>query len=692
MAGTDYAADLLGGSGASVSAPKQTDYAAELFGGTPGGAATAVKGRESMVKKKAGPSGFDQLPLANRESMDGTADFGTLVKINMVDDPQTKVKIFAKSRFPKMAEKDAEDRVGIIDGHLVYLGEDEKLYRADPPGFAGWLKDNIAAGTLANLPAVVGGTAGAVAGAPAGPAGVLAGGALGAAAGKGYSKVAANLALDEPQTPLGNAAAMGEEALWTTGGNVVGIALGKFLQRSVAKDIAKVDPAKTADLQAKATAQGVELDPAQLTNLPSLKAKKDVLASMPTSRDIIAEGAQKQGKQAYDSVDRFLAKVSPVDGLDEAGTLARDASKKVISQLTKERADAAAPLYRQAFEEFQGIPAEFMPAVNELASRPSMKRAAKVAERLAKDEGIILSNPQNSLLGMHYMKLALGDMIDGAPVKGMGPTTQRSLIGLKDELVQMMDEFSPTYKQARETFAHFSPNITSVKEGVISRVAGLGDEQAHTAAKLMFDPTRMSPESVGRARVLFEKAGLANDWNAMLRSYLQDTFETAGKGQVGSEPLMQAPRWENALVGNPRQFRIMEKAMTPQQFSGFKDMMEVFDAMGRTAGAGSGSQTMGRQEAAAAMRRESGAGVVGNAANLMSPQNIGARVSSWLAEARMGQHAEKMAEIMTSPDAMKRLKELKKLSPRDQRFIAGASSLFGISLNPVDKPADEASE
>ena len=43
---------------------------------------------------------------------------------------------------------------------------------------------------------------------------------------------------------------------------------------------------------------------------------------------------------------------------------------------------------------------------------------------------------------------------------------------------------------------------------------------------------------------------------------------------------------------------------------------------------------------------------------------------------------------MTSPDGIKKLKELKRLSPNDQRFLAGASALFGIELKPADKPAD----
>jgi hypothetical protein len=49
---------------------------------------------------------------------------------------------------------------------------------------------------------------------------------------------------------------------------------------------------------------------------------------------------------------------------------------------------------------------------------------------------------------------------------------------------------------------------------------------------------------------------------------------------------------------------------------------------------------------------------------------------------RVGSHAEKLAEVMTSPEGMKRLKELKQLSPNDKRFIAGTANLFGISVRP----------
>jgi hypothetical protein len=321
-----------------------------------------------------------------------------------------------------------------------------------------------------------------------------------------------------------------------------------------------------------------------------------------------------------------------------------------------------------------------------------MKQAARIASRIAKDEGLLLENPQNSLKGMHYMKLALDKMIGDDARGGFAKTSRGALIGLKKELVQMMDEFSPTYKQARETFAHFTPNIVSVQDGIISRVAGLRDEQALEASRMVFSDGR-SPAAVARMRGLFVQSGLKEDWNALLASHLKETFSKAGQEFATSGgPINQAPKWRAALVGNPRQYRILEKAMDPVQFSAFNDMMDVFEAMGRTAGAGAGSQTMTRQEGARLLREGAGSGLAGQTAKLLSPQNFGQRAGEWLSEVRLGNHAEKLAQLMTSPDGIRRLKELKRLSPNDQRFIAGASSLFGISLRPANQPADTGTE
>lgn len=730
----DYASELLnsGSTGRAVrEATVPTDYASELLGPVTPIASQAVDDVLGGAVPKTPPAAPEapslaDIPLANADAGlndKSVADFATMVKAAMVDDPATKLRIFAKARFPN--DPKAIERYGLVDGEPVYLNRDGKIYRETPTGAMGWITRNIAAPTLGKAAPIAGGMAGGAA--AGGPVGMIAGAGLGAAGGEGVRKIVAGLLLDEPQTTEGNLKSMGTEALWSAGGTALGLGIAKKLEAlRVARDIQKLDRTAAADITKKAAAAGVDLNVAQATNLPSAKAKYDVLASMPTSRDTIADFTNMQTTQARKAAETFFNRVSPAEGLDDAGMAAKEAATKVIEMVTKERATAARPLYEKAMQATVPSTAE----LQDLFARPAMQTALQRAQKLAANEGFplqigkdlpartayvagktqqvaaghgtkLIETPgllgpsgapmtkelpaqasQFSMRGLHYMKLALDDMIEGASQTGVGPVEKRGIVLLKNKLLENMDSLSPDYAMARQVFGHFSPTVQGVKEGVISRLADLSPDSIHRAADMLFSGS-VSPSSVAKSRELFVRGGLQEDWNAVLRSYLQNTFEQMGKGTMtGGGAVTQAPRWAASMTGNPRQVRILKEAMSPEQFAALQDLGEVFNAVGRTAAAGQGSQTMTRTEGANLLRQESGAGVIGQAAGLLSPQNYGSRMQNWFAEARLGDHAEKLADVMTSPDGMARLKELRQWSPKSIKFIARASSLFGISLAP----------
>lgn len=663
---TDYASELLGGAqpAQGVPVPAQTnDYAAQLLGGKEYAASQAVRPVE-------------------RESLG--ASFGALTKASAVDNQQTKLRIFAKSRFPDLPEEEAVNKYGIIGGEIVYLDKDDKIKKESPSGVGGFFKE-MGAGLLGNLPTVVGGTVGAVAGAPFGLVGAAGGAALGATGGKAINQVIANLLFDEPQTVGGNIKGMAQEGAVNAATTWLGSALSKKIaERALTRDIAKLDRPAAQALAQKGADIGVDLNVAQTTNLPSLKGRYEVLGRLEPSMDIIDASRVKQGTQAAAAVDKFLARMSPIDSADEAGTLARDAAGTVIKKLTQERAAQASPIYKQAFSEFQGIPQELVPQATELMKRPSMRAAGQIAARIAKDEGIDLAQPQSSLQGMHYMKLALDKMIGDEAKGGLQATSRGALIGLKNQLIGIMDELSPAYKQARGIYSHLSPNIDSVKEGVISKIANLGDEQAFKAAETMFGPN-MSPSAINRAKALFQKSGLQDDWQTITRAYLQQTFEKAGQefksGAGGVRG--QAASWRAAMVGNPRQQANIMAAMDGPQRQSFNEMMDVFEAMGRVSGAG-GSPTMPLQVAKEQLTREAAGPMAKTVEFAIAPMKS---IREWLSEARLGKHAEEMARVMTSPDGLSQLKQLRQMSPNDKRAIAAFSSLFGIG-----KQSDQSAE
>lgn len=657
---------------------------------THGGAVVSIGGRSQMTPRQAESEGYTvddlmrEVGIANADASSGptVAGMSTLTRAAMVDDPATKLRIFAQARFPD--DPGAENRYGWFNGEVVYE-HNGKLFRDTPAGFTGGLKE-FGAGLAGKALPIAGGAVGGALGAAGGPPGIVGGAALGAAAGEGYRKAVANVALDEPQTVGGNVKAMGTEAAWAGGGAYVGKLLGDFLNRHAARDITKLDRPAAHELQAKARRFDIELTPGQASNLPSQKLREEALARMPASADIMDDAMRRQATQASNAAERFLATISKVDGLDEAGTQAREAAKTVIAQLTAERANAARPLYQQAFSSFAGFSDDQGALLARLRTSPSFKEAERLAQRLYSDDLATMGAKQmpqaSALRDLHYTKLALDKLIGDSATGAYNKTTRSALIGIKNQLLSIMDDAAPAYAQARATFAHMSPNIESVKEGVISRVAGLGDEQSMKAAQMLLGP-QMSPTAVQRARTLFEKAGLGDDWNAVVRAHLQESFMKAGREfKTGGGAVGQAPSFRAAMVGDPAQRRVLEAAMNHQQRAAFNDLMEVFEAMGRIRPATANSITRPMEEAVQVMRRESGAGVIGKGAQLLSPQDIGSRISQWLAEARAGQHAEKLAELVASPDGLRKLRSLQQLEPGTLKHMMQASAVFGISIAP----------
>lgn len=641
----DYATDLL--SSKSEVAPASTDYASGLLGG-------AAPARRSLSDINITPS--------------ESASFKTLTKAAMVDDQHTKLRIFAGDRFPN--DPKAVDRYGILDGEVIYAGDDGKIYKETPTGFLGSIKE-AAANLAGKSPTIAGATAGAISGAAGGPFTAIPMAIAGGMGGEGLRKTVANVALDEPQTPVGNFKSMAGEGAQAAIGEFMGAGLGSALERNLARDFKRLDRPAMDALQTKATTAGVDLFPAQLTNLRSIKGKHETLGRLDASSDIIGDASKRQAEQSNAAAYNFFGKLGKTGDMPTAANQASEASKGIIDQLERERAGMAAPFYKLAFKKS----VETTPELAALADTPIMQQALATAKRLAANEQISLGDPKNTMLGLHWTKMALDNMIEGAGQQGIGGVERRQMLDMKKKLLDFMDKSDVNYGLGRYFYAGESEGIGKAQAGMVGDLADKTRDLPNLARQ-MFSPSR-DPFEIRQAKRLFERGGKTEEWNSLVRSYLQDAFEQAGKYADGIES--QAPRFRKEMIGNPRQKEILKSAMPPDQYNALLDLSDVFEAVGRVKGTGN-SMTMPLQEGAKQLRSES-QGLVGKA---LTPL---ASIKDWITEARLGNHAEKMAQILTTPGDIRRLKELRNLSPTDQRFIAGASALLGVA--PSIGSADE---
>ncbi len=627
------------------------------------------------------------------------AGYGSALAGGFIDDPKVKAAYFAAKRFPNLPPEEALKRYGVgNDGKVFYQADDGSLVYEVPEewSFGGAAKK------------VLGGVGDAVASAPGAAVGILtapmiATGPVGAAASLGLTGAAGALGEGVRQT-VGNVVArdpismsdMAKTGAIDAATQGLGGAWMKSAERYAAKDLSRINPQQVADLERKAAAANVDLTPAQKTNLPSLRNQQRVLSGLDSSADTMEKFYQRQAGQVDSEMGRFLRGLSANDSAEVMGQRVKGAAFDAMEDVARQRANAAGPLYREAFDKTVGMNPAALPRAEAIMARMPRDVVAK-AMGIAKIEGIDLGDPKTSFKGMHYLKLALDRKINAGVWEGVAGAEKNALVNLKNELVSAMDDISAKdvagrslYKQARDIYAHASPMVDSVREGLTGAIAGLKDDKARTAASMLLDPQRSGPLAMSQAKKLIQKQD-PEAWQQVKRAYLEDLWQNASTQFATSNPAMAGAKYAAKLRGNPKQWAMLQEALEPGEKKALSDLLDVLEATGR--GLKGNSETVEKGATLRNMNREA-TGLTGIAAGLADAPGkfLQGELGEWLREVRLGNHAAKVAEIITSPDGMKQLQQLKKLSPNDQRFRVGVAQLFGIGVTSarrgdrVDEP------
>jgi len=279
------------------------------------------------------------------------AGMGTMLQAGIVDDPQTKIKIYAKTRFPN--DPNAEKRYGFHKGEIVYMGDDGNLYRETPDTWLAKAK-RFTAETGAHLPTLILSSIGAVGG--PGTA------ALGAAGGEGIRKSIGSTVYGEPQTATGNIKSMATEGALAFGGEKVGRLIGRGVNRIGAARGGKlsthagrhrglINPKEVARMERLGKDFGIDLYAPQTTGSKRLADKFSLLGDLEPSSGIIQKARTKQVEQIDDAVYKFLKEVSPgKETVSETGGKLVKASKKALMEPVSVRRARAGPIYKKAFE------------------------------------------------------------------------------------------------------------------------------------------------------------------------------------------------------------------------------------------------------------------------------------------------------------------------------------------------------
>ena len=141
-----------------------------------------------------------------------------------------------------------------------------------------------------------------------------------------------------------------------------------------------------------------------------------------------------------------------------------------VEKYTNLRETVADDLYDKAINkqmDFATLNPDLQKQIGSLIQSPSIKKAMTEARKNALDKGIDIGRPEGSLKGLHQTKLALDDEI--AKLNVIDPTSAQkarkdALLGAKDRLLGFIEDVSPEYKVARETFARLSKPVNQLDE------------------------------------------------------------------------------------------------------------------------------------------------------------------------------------------------------------------------------------
>jgi hypothetical protein len=621
-------------------------------------------------------------------------------------DPQQKIRIVAKQLFPDLDQKDAESRIFFgTNGRMAAVGQDGKPFYVDPepyapdpmaPTIGGMARSfvpspgNVASGAGPAIPAFTGAGAGML----AGPTSIFIGpvaAATGAAAGDFFRQRMARIYDPNPDATPYNYGQTATEAA----GAGIGQAAGASLMRVFAPNtlFARLaDPAQlraslpqAEKLNALAKSMNVDLTPGQLSGSRGLLGAEDAMASgsvnsaaSGAARDFFqgtstSPGLRNQLMDAFDQrvLDRISSASDKTDasmqfsqGADDAGTIVR-----------RQGNAAAKPDYDAARAGGQVM----SPDLAQLMDAPAVKTAMDAARTdYANIHGKVAPDtPDFDLWDLTKRKL---DDAYNAAQKDREFTTATAVDSLRKRVLTNLDAAYPTYEAGRATAA---PGLRLAAR-LNAAAGGGGDFGTETAASIMrpvFEGN--NPRAISEMRNAFTQAGREDEWNAGTRAYMQDAMDKASKSQDGLNP--SSLRMQ--LWGNPNARAAMQAALGPQQFQGLDNYMSVLEAAARSHGLN--SLTVPRMTSAAEIRAaadEGGAGLVrgiGKAANPLA----GARdLFGSIADRMNTRTIAAMTDRIFSPEGMKFLQEMSRVSPITTQAIQASSNFLGGQVGASAAP------
>jgi hypothetical protein len=263
---------------------------------------------------------------------------------------------------------------------------------------------------------------------------------------------------------------------------------------------------------------------AQAAGVPSLAAlERTAIATSPVAGNLMAQ-RQAQNAQA------------------QANALRNIAPESRTSKYINFREQVADDLYSDALKPLNlgKLDDEMTSEIKGLITRPAIKNAMDKAKENAANRGVDIGDPSGSMRGLHETKMALDEeintlkaILEKSGPKGAKSAKLDSLQNAKSNLLNFMEDVSPTYKTARVNYERLSKPIEQLES-----IAKLADKAISPETEKIY----IGQFSKGLKEL--KQSGVVSDRQiARLEAIKQDLArgkfaDTAGKS-VGSDTVQK---------------------------------------------------------------------------------------------------------------------------------------------------------
>jgi hypothetical protein len=251
------------------------------------------------------------------------------------------------------------------------------------------------------------------------------------------------------------------------------------------------------------TITGAELTTAEATKDTGLATLQRALSTMdPDSAAAFLARDQANNAARINALEQVAGRAPVQSSVKKLGRLA---SGTTLEAAQGARSAAGNASYGAARREGVNDMADAMaPQIESLMARPSVQSAIEGAKRLAKEEGVELTDI-GSVQGLQYVKQSLDDMIGALAPKEKNKL--RLLAQTSNDLKTVLDQIAPKLRQADAEFAFNSVPVNRAQVG--ERLAGStssairnlqGDKQlqAHAFSRALNDESQLIKQATGR--------------------------------------------------------------------------------------------------------------------------------------------------------------------------------------------------